>query len=276
MTKPLEFDDALDQRLDLASGEAYFGRNVLQGLVDGIVTNTREVSPGPIIRAVYGPVVLGCAMTMDDPDLMEALEQVGNACIVITKQESRHHGTPKWSQLEDFNESHTHGLIAWAFPELEGLAPHDGGRPRVVGPYDPDWRRLMDIGGVREVGYRKAGGHLVPIVHAKLALLGDVWSVEEGDDGFERITPRFVPTRLWVGSANFTQASRRSLEMGMWTSDTELMEAARRFLIGLIAQSEPLGKGPDGPQPELLPVEYDDEAFRAAHADYLAGQASGE
>lgn len=40
-----------------------------------------------------------------------------------------------------------------------------------------------------------------------------------------------------------------------------LLTAARRFLLGLLAMSEPLRHGPDDMEPELAPVEYDDAAF---------------
>jgi hypothetical protein len=49
--------------------------------------------------------------------------------------------------------------------------------------------------------------------------------------------------------------------MGLWTDDSDLMDGARRFLLGLIALSEPLGAGTDTLNPELLPAEFDDEAM---------------
>lgn len=276
MEQPYGFDDALDHALTLdAGGQAFFGRDVLQGLVDGVLEVSRGTGPVSInmSRSVYGPVVLGCAMAMDDPELMEALEEVASACVVITKQQRSRHAQPKWARLEEFSRSHDRGLLAWAFPELEGLAPHVNGRPRVVGPYDPDWRRHMDVGGVREVGFRRSGDHLVPIVHAKLLLLGDVWSVEQDADDYRLVEARFVPTRLWLGSANFTAASRRSLEVGLWTDDPDLMGVARQFLVGLIARSEPLGSGPDHPWPEFLPVDYDHDAFVEADLDQRSDHA---
>lgn len=40
---------------------------------------------------------------------------------------------------------------------------------------------------------------------------------------------------------------------------------ARKFLLNLVAISEPLGTGPDTPAPELLlPVSYDDAAMSEA------------
>ena len=46
------------------------------------------------------------------------------------------------------------------------------------------------------------------------------------------------------------------------------MAGARRFLLGLIALSEPLGTGPDTLNPEQLPIEYDHEAMAEAKAEY--------
>ena len=71
----------------------------------------------------------------------------------------------------------------------------------------------------------------------------------------------FVPERLWIGSANFTKSSRQSLEMGLWTTDPELMKAARGWLLGLVAMSEPLRPSSDDADPELVPVVYDDAAI---------------
>jgi hypothetical protein len=40
----------------------------------------------------------------------------------------------------------------------------------------------------------------------------------------------FIPERLWVGSANGTRSSRSNLEMGVWLTDPQLLNAARGFL----------------------------------------------
>ena len=49
--------------------------------------------------------------------------------------------------------------------------------------------------------------------------------------------------------------------MGLWTSDPELLAAARDWLLSLIAISEPLGTGSDSLEPELVPIEYDHDAI---------------
>ena len=60
--------------------------------------------------------------------------------------------------------------------------------------------------------------------------------------------------------------------MGLWTHDPLLLAAARKFLLTLVAMSEPLGSGPDGMDPELSPVEFDDAEF----IDYLRELGSAE
>ncbi|MFD4976263.1 hypothetical protein [Streptomyces sp. NPDC058424] len=76
----------------------------------------------------------------------------------------------------------------------------------------------------------------------------------------------FRPERLWVGSANGTHRSRSSLEFGMWLDDPQALQAAEAFLVQLMAHSEALDPDSDLFEPELLPVDFDDEAL----ADYLA------
>jgi hypothetical protein len=71
----------------------------------------------------------------------------------------------------------------------------------------------------------------------------------------------FEGKRLWISSANFTASSRRNLEFGYWTEDSALVEGAERFLVKLMRSSEALNPDSDVFDPELAPVEYDDEAF---------------
>jgi hypothetical protein len=52
--------------------------------------------------------------------------------------------------------------------------------------------------------------------------------------------------------------------MGAWSEDGELAREATSFLGDLIAFSEPLGSVAPGPEPELVSVDWDDEAMREA------------
>ncbi|WP_341925947.1 hypothetical protein [Nocardioides psychrotolerans] len=97
-------------------------------------------------------------------------------------------------------------------------------------------------------------------------LVGELWWHDEHLSGYTADVMGVRPHKLCVGSANFTTSSRSSLEMGMWTNDPELLTIARDWLLGLVEMSEPLGSGLDHLEPELLPVEYDDEAIR----EYMA------
>jgi hypothetical protein len=151
------------------------------------------------------------------------------------------------------------GLAQEVFPELREFAPKHARGPLIVGPGTPDWQG--GIPPIRELGFRRVGDELVPIVHAKLALVGQMRWTEDHPSGYLVDEIYFAPQRLWIGSANFTQASRRSLEVGMWTSDPEMIAGALRFLLSLIGASEPLGSSHDHMAPELIPVEYDDEAI---------------
>nr|WP_159059625.1 hypothetical protein [Streptomyces antibioticus] len=78
----------------------------------------------------------------------------------------------------------------------------------------------------------------------------------------------FRPERLWVGSANATARSRHNLEFGMWLDDPHALQAAQTFIVQLMAHSEALDPDSDLFQPELLSVDFDDEAFAEYAAEY--------
>jgi hypothetical protein len=106
-----------------------------------------------------------------------------------------------------------------------------------------------------------------PILHTKLALLGYLWwHDEDGSPGVADVIG-FQASRLWVCSANFTSSSRRSLEFGHWTEDRALVQGAERFLVKLMRSSEALDPDSDSFDPELAPVEFDDEAMAEAAAE---------
>lgn len=258
MTTPAQFGPEFDNVIRRSgSVQAAFGRNVL----DALVAPLREAAAQRRTEHKWGPGVLASAMWMDDPELIDVLTNMANACVVITKQQEGKYRNSKFKLLETLAQSC--GLAQAAYPELSELAPREGRRARVVGPYGPTFD--TDIGAVRELGFRRVGQRLVPIVHAKILLLGWMGWTDEHPSGHVVDQLFFVPERLWIGSANFTSSSRHSLEMGVWTTDREMLSTARTWLLGLVARSEPLRSPSDDPDPELLPVEYDDQAF----AEYL-------
>ena len=225
----------LDQRLRHSAGEALFGLDVLAGLVDGIAATQQQQT----VAGDYGVGVLGCAMAMDDPELIALLREINSACIVITKQEHRRRTKPAWEKLNQL--AREQGIAQAAFPELVELAAHVDGRPQIIGP---TWRPGSDVAAVREVGFRRVGDRLVPIVHAKLVLLGRMWWNDDHPSGHSLETIGFRPERLRIGSANFTKSSRSNLEVGLWTDDHDLIGAARRFLLELIACRSRSGASP--------------------------------
>ncbi len=240
-----------------ATGQAVFGMDVLSKLVEGL---EEELAAPPGFRSL-GKAALGCAMWMNDPELIEVLDRMTNVCVVVRKQTRDRYAHADTAALKALAE--TGGLSQKAFPELAELAPRgDDYLPTVVGPYGPDWSDGV-ISAVRELGFRALSkGQLVPMVHAKVMLVGELWWHDEHPSGhFAHITG-FRPHKLWVGSPNFTTHSRSSLEMDMWTTDPALLAAARTWLLALIEMSEPLGVGSDQLEPEYLPIEYDDAAIR--------------
>lgn len=248
------FPQGLNLQTASSGGEAVFGLNVL----DLLIQDLKIAAQARRTERAWGPGVLGCSMWMDDPELIEVLGQMANACVVVTKQPRRRYDDPRTDPLKAFASST--GLAQQAYHELLELAPPVDGNPVVVGPWHGAWDD-NEIGAVREVGFRRVGNHLVPIVHAKIMLLGQMYWTDEHPSGHVADVIGFRPERLWIGSANFTKSSRASLEMGMWTADPSLLAAARGWLLSLVAISEPLGTGSDSMQPEFVPVEYDHDAM---------------
>jgi hypothetical protein len=171
----------------------------------------------------------------------------------------------KLKRLQEVNEQ-TPGLPAEAFVALSSLAPKVDGEPVVLGPYD-----RMDnvvVPTIRTLGFRKASHKdAPPIMHAKLALLGHLWWHDEGAGGNVEDVIGFTPQRLWVSSANFTESSRRSLEWGYWTEEPALLRGAERFLATAMGLSEGVDPDADSWEPDLAPVEFDDEAMAQALAE---------
>ena len=258
-----EFDD--DFALGAEEGNrAFFGRDVLRGLVDGIDDFVHLRQPRWRRRRAIGPALLGSAMWIDDHALMDKLGDLSGASIVVTKQGRKDRDLAGLHRLQALNQR-TPGMPIRALPGLGGLAPKVDGLPLVVGPYTPIDEGVVPT--IRTLGYRKRGRHLPPIVHAKLALLGHLWWHDEGPLGHVEDVIGFAPRRLWVSSANFTNSSRRSLEFGYWTEDSALVEGVERFLVKLIGASEDLDPEADSPDPDLAPVEFDDEAMAEAAAE---------
>jgi hypothetical protein len=145
------------------------------------------------------------------------------------------------------------------------MAPKVNGA-RMVGPWTPVDTTVVPA--IRALGFRSPKAqHNLPILHAKLALLGSLWWHDEGPLGHVDEVIGFEPRRLWIGSANFTESSRRNLEFGFWTEEEALLQGAKQFLVSLMGASEPIDTASDAYEPELAPVEFDDVAMAEAAAE---------
>ena len=261
------FSDEFDDEFAVGPEEgshAYFGTDVLRGLVAGIDDFVHDQQQRWRRFRSLGPVLLGSAMWIDDEELIARLGELSAACIIVTKQGRKESERRKLEPLIALNER-TPGMPIRAFAELSGLAPKVDGQPAVVGPYTPMDTALVPT--IRTLGYRRLNQRLPPIIHAKLALLGHLWWHDEGPLGHVDDIIGYTPRRLWVSSANFTRSSRANLEFGYWTEDPGLVAGAERFLVKLMRSSEGLDPAADAFEPDLAPIEFDDEAMAGAWAE---------
>lgn len=131
-------------------------------------------------------------------------------------------------------------------------------------PTKPWFRQFGPLGWRRRTEY-------VPIVHAKLALLGYLWWHDEDESGMVVDVIGFTGVRLWISSANFTRSSPRNLELGFWTEEPTLLDGAQRFLVQVMASSEGVDSEFDAFTPDLVPYDFDDEAMADHAAEFGFG-----
>lgn len=258
-----EFPAGFDQEFVSQEGHrGYFGRNVLKGLVDGMEGFLEEKRRTPGFRSM-GPAALCGFLWLDDPELAACLARFDNVCVVVSKQGRSARDLAKLGKLKPLADG-DNGILASAFAGLTGLNWRTDGRAPVVGPGSS--MADLVIPPVRTIGFRKKAD-LVPILHTKIVLLGEMWWHDEDGMGGVADVTGFRPERLWVGSTNGTARSRKSLEFGMWLDDPQALQAAEAFLVQLMAHSEALDPDSDLFDPELLPVEFDDYAFASYGAE---------
>lgn len=249
---------------------AFFGRNVLQGLIDGIADYASQRQSRWLRRSwrASGPVLLGCSPWVGDDKLIAAISALPSACVVLSKPRADARATDR---LRAAN-AQTRGIELRALSGLANVAPKENGQARIVGPYDGMQPEDLTLPTFRAIGQRRSGRELPPHAHAKLALLGNICWTDEDPVGGVTDYVWFRPERLWISSANFTLGSRRSLEFGYWTEDSDLIRGVELFLTDLIGNSEDID-APDDPDPELAPVEFDDAAMAEAYREHLNAQA---
>src|SRR6478735_8537184 len=104
MPEPGSFPTAFDAEFPVGiepGNCAFFGRNVLRGLIDGIDDFIRLEQPRWKQFRSLGPVMLGSSMWINDSDLINKIGELAGASIVVKKQER---GARKLDQLRELNE----------------------------------------------------------------------------------------------------------------------------------------------------------------------------
>ena len=220
---------------------------MLAGLVSGIDDFRAEVERKPGFRTL-GPAMLGAFMWLDDPVLVERIAGFSHAGVVITKQPRDRWQQARVDKLKPVLDR-CPGFPATALPQLPDLVLREDRKAPVIGPSSPV--RTPWLPALRTVGYRKTGNRLIPILHAKMLLLGELWWHDEDEFGIADITG-FRPKRLWLGSVNGTASSRANLESGIWMAEPTLLREATRFIAGLLRHSEDLDPDAHDLQPDLV------------------------
>lgn len=248
---------------ELPTGSITFG-HVLKDLLCGVSDFLREER-----RTSYEcwtiPIVLGCVPWMSNEHLTAEFAKAGGCCIVMTK------GAGDLAAAEDLIEN-GHPLPTrhfGAFDEIGVRGPV--GEVPTIGPGGLS-APLAEVGPVRMAGWKRPGGGSkgLPLVHAKLLVLGDAWADEKADTG---PVHAFTAKRAWLGSSNWTGPSAAEhLEFGLWTDEPTLVAHTTEFLLDLINYSEPFQPDSNRPNPEFAEANWDDQAF----ADYLADTAESE
>ena len=234
-----------------------FGLGVLDDLITGVDQFQAAAAPRKSFRDI-GPAMIGAFGWLDDPQLLNRIADYPHACVAFTKQ-SRPIPSVRRNRLRNALDR-CRGFPAGSLPGLETVAfPDQSEQPPVIGPSSN--LRHPTIPGLRTVGFRKTGDRFVPLLHTKMMLLGDLRWHDEDELGQPAEILRFRPRRLWIGSANGTAASRFSLEFGCWQTEPELLLQAQHFLTQVIAHSETLDPDSDNMNPDLVEIEFDDEAM---------------
>jgi hypothetical protein len=249
-----------------------FGLNVLDDLIAGIDEFRAAAEAGRGSPRDAGPALLGTFGWLSDQQLLDRIADYPHACVAFTKQSRPWPWPGTLTRLRDALER-CHGFPAAALPGLELLAhPDESGQPQVVGPsaHLPQ----LTIPGLRTVGFRRIDDRFVPLLHAKMVLLGSLHWHSEHESGYTLESLSFTPHRLWIGSANGTTQSRASLDFGCWQTEPQLLIHAQQFLTQVIAHSEVLDPDSDSMEPELAEIEFDDEAMLEALAE--AGELQDE
>jgi hypothetical protein len=180
----LDFEVALSAE---PGNRGYFGRNVVQGLIDGIddFVNQRQPRWERDGYRVGAPAMLACSPWVNDDKLLAAIEALPGACVLISKHPRTRGGEAGAERMREIN-TRTPGIELRVLAGLADMAPRIGGQPRMVGPYDRIHDEGESLATFRTIGFRKRGRNRPPIAHAKVALLGNIcWTDEHPAGGVD-------------------------------------------------------------------------------------------
>lgn len=224
------------------------------GVIDGLLQVLDEHIASAQGRSRF-PALIGCSPWLTSEAVVDRLLQTA-CCVVMDKGAAV---IPARLAQADCGFPNVLAGLRDRYP-----ADADGG-PLIIGPFGP--KPEHEVGPIRVTGWRGSGSGR-PLAHAKLLVLGELLWTEIGpDDGPQVEETFFEATSLWWGSANLTDQSASHLEVGFWCDDPELLRSAVGFMDDLLAFSEPAGSFCAGPEPNLLHVEWDDDAMREAAAE---------
>ncbi len=241
--------------------EVSFAGDVIDALAAGIAAHPEAVRQRFPAKAEAIPVALGCVPWLNSAAIVDALLAVGHQLVIVDK------GARQRNETDRLNEIGAGINQSW-LPYLDDYGPLDttGAKP-VIGPGTMSMPGNRSMGPVRVVGWKKGKGRgtqrLLPLLHAKACVLGATYTWEGEYGGFE---DHFLPMRVWLGSANWTEASTNHIEFGLWSDDEKLVDATLDFFCDLVRFSERYEEAAAGPSPELVAADWDDEAF----AEYVA------
>jgi hypothetical protein len=237
------------------AGTVVHGSGVLDDLVAGMQRHlTVDWTEEYWRRLEPRAAAIGCVPWLSDPAVTEALASFDQCCVVVDKQQREYEPLRRLAREGNpLSSAFLEGFNYLAVPDETGNAP-------VIHPYggrlDP-----VELGPVRVAGWTRASdGSTRPLLHSKVLVLG-VTTYYEDDEMFAGDRLTFHPKSTWMGSANWTQAARRHIEFGMWSSDPDLVRHNYEYLLSLLRFSEPRGAMTIGPEPELVAAEWDNDAF---------------
>jgi hypothetical protein len=146
-----EFDDTFPVGTE-PGNSAFFGRNVLRGLIEGIDDFMHLRQPRWRRYRPLGSALLGSTMWINDAELIHKIGELYAACIVVSKQGRKPFELAKLEPLAKLNER-TPGMPVRAFSALTELAPKENGKPVVLGPYSPMYDGTVPT--IRTLGFCK-------------------------------------------------------------------------------------------------------------------------